>query len=238
MPGSRERFHLQMLCYEDRDLSKIYGYQWGDPEMTPNLKVVKRFFVDPFINKDIVALEIGPGGGRWTQYLSKAKHLYVVDVFQELLDETKKNIQSSNVSFIKNNGTDFPEVPFNSIDYVFSFDVFVHLDLDVIEKYLINAKTILKPDGVFFIHYSDKTKYEGFINTGFSLNSPELMNELLHKHSFTVIAENTSMFSNSGFVLFKLKQNEKVFQSGSYPISDSIEYKLDNCNLEETENGK
>ena len=42
----------------------------------------------------------------------------------------------------------------------------------------------------------------------------------------------------SGFVLFKLKQNEKVFQSGSYPISDSIEYKLDNCNLEETENGK
>src|SRR5207253_9452035 len=65
-------------------------------------------YVLAYIRPEDTAVEIGPGGGRWTRYLLDFKKLYVVDYHAELLAELKKNFCKPGMEFIKNNGTDFP----------------------------------------------------------------------------------------------------------------------------------
>jgi cyclopropane fatty-acyl-phospholipid synthase-like methyltransferase len=101
-------------------------------------------------------LEIGPGGGRWTRYLLAARMVYAVDYHQELLDELAVNFRADNLVSIKNNGTDLLGVPPESIDFVFSFGVFVHLDLDLIDAYLRSFKSVLKCGGSVVLQYADK----------------------------------------------------------------------------------
>ena len=53
-------------------------------------------------------------------------------VRQELLDELDEYCSFPNIVKVLNNGNDFPGVPERSADFVFSFGVFVHLDVDII----------------------------------------------------------------------------------------------------------
>jgi methyltransferase family protein len=89
-------------------------------------------------------LEIGPGGGRWTRYLLGFRKLYVIDYYSELLEDVKRRFRRPHVTFIKNNGTDFPGIDDHSVDYLFSFGTFVHLDTYLIEAYLNNMHPILR----------------------------------------------------------------------------------------------
>ena len=112
----------------------IYGLEWGDPDLWDPLKFVRDRYVLPSVKSDQIAVEIGPGGGRWTRYILGFKKLYVVDYHAELLRELRKNFSRyPQIAFIKNHGADFPSIDPGSIDFVFSFGAFVHLDLDIIE---------------------------------------------------------------------------------------------------------
>jgi hypothetical protein len=51
----------------------VYGFEWGDPEVVPPLRYVRDHFLKPYISQDTTAVEIGPGGGRWTQYMLNAQ---------------------------------------------------------------------------------------------------------------------------------------------------------------------
>ena len=95
MPGLNPELHLNMLkkskwkrCLLPRLLkaikreltsANIYGLQWGDPEIVAPLKFIRDRYVLPYVNGDQYAVEIGPGGGRWTRYLLGFRKLYVVD---------------------------------------------------------------------------------------------------------------------------------------------------------------
>ena len=156
----------------------IYGLEWGDPDVVEPLKFIRDRYVLPYINNTKYALEIGPGGGRWTRYMLDFKKLYVIDYHPELLEELKNNFKKSNMEFIKNNGTDFPGVKDDSIDYLSSFGTFVHLETNLIEAYLANMKPILKQGANVIIQYSDKTKIMAQAKRGFSENTPEKMREM------------------------------------------------------------
>ena len=177
MPDLNDKIHLNMLKKSKkrshlprrlfwairRELfsANIYGLEWGDPDIVEPLIFIRDRYFLPYVNDDQYVVEIGPGGGRWTQYLLGVRKLYVVDYHTELLEELKKNFNKPNMEFIKNDGTDFPGINEQSIDYIFSFDTFVHLDTHLIEAYLTNMKLILKPGANVVIHYSDKTKIMG-----------------------------------------------------------------------------
>ena len=183
--------------------SGIYGLEWGDPDLLGPIKFVKNQYVLPLLSStDIVGVEIGPGGGRWTRYLSVIKRLYAVDFHQELLDELGKNFNRPNIIPIKNNGDDFPGIADNEIDLVFSFDVFVHLDLPIIEQYLKNMWRIMKPGATAFIHYSDKRKIMAILNDGFAENSPETMRGLLADLGYVITQEDTTSLGHSSIVIF------------------------------------
>lgn len=209
MPKLDSPMHLNMLRRERPRFSlfrrrPIYGLQWGDPDEAPNLAEVRRRFVDPYISAETTALEIGPGGGRWTRYMLKAKRLYAVDYHQKLLDELRKTYDRPNMVFIKNNGTDFPGVPDASIDFLFAFGVFVHLDIEIIGQYLGNMRRTLKPDAVAVIQYSDKNKPEAQANKGFSENRPELMVPLVKSKGYRILEEDRDLMSHSSIVRFSI----------------------------------
>ena len=182
----------------------VYGLEWTDPDVNPPLRYIRERFVTPYVSPDATVLEIGPGGGRWTRYLLAAKRVYAVDFHQELLDELRANFHAPNVTYIKNNGTDFPGVPDRSIDYLLSFGTFVHLDIDIIRQYLQNMRRILKPGAGAFLHYSDKTKPLAQSNAGFSENQPDTMRALVSSEGYSILEEDTKTLWHSSVIRFGL----------------------------------
>jgi SAM-dependent methyltransferase len=183
----------------------LYGLEWGDPDVVEPLRFIKERYVLPYVNAQHDALEIGPGGGRWTRYLLGFRTLTAVDYHPELLDELKRNFGSHrNLRFIKNSGTDFPGLDPQSIDYVYSFGTFVHLDFNLIEAYLKSIKTIIKPTANVVIQYSDKTKIMAQINEGFSDNTPARMRAAVHAAGYRILEEDTTSLWHSSVIRFAI----------------------------------
>jgi|APSaa5957512535_1039671.scaffolds.fasta_scaffold30090_2 ubiquinone/menaquinone biosynthesis C-methylase UbiE len=107
------------------------------------------------IQKNSVILEIGPGGGRWSKELiNLSKNLILADITQKCLDICQDQFkENNNIEYRLIEGNlDF--IGSDSIDYVWSYDVFVHINPTDIEKYIKDFQRILKPGGVAIIHHS------------------------------------------------------------------------------------
>ena len=106
-------------------------------------------------------LEIAPGFGRWTHYLKDfCNQLWVVDKSSECIKACRQRFAAdSHVRCYLNDGRSLPMLPDASVDFVFSFDSFVHPDRDVVEGYLRQLRTKLKIGGKGFIHHSNFGEY-------------------------------------------------------------------------------
>jgi hypothetical protein len=208
MPDLSTNFHLDALDraklagQPERD--GLYGLQWGDPQREPWLRFVRDEFLLPFVHPDRVGVEIGPGGGRWTRYLLTLSRLYAVDLHQELLDELARNFRTPGLFLVKNTGTDFPLIELRSVDLVFSFDVFVHLDIPIIKSYLDNIKTIIRPGADVIIQYSDKTKKAARENLTFSDNDPTRMCAVIAAGGYRIVREDRDKLPHSSIVHFTM----------------------------------
>jgi SAM-dependent methyltransferase len=206
VPDLSTNLHLDMLAEAKRqgqpEKQGLYGLHWGDPQEVGWLRSVRDEFLLPFVHPDRHGVEIGPGGGRWTRYMLTFGRLYVVDFHQQLLDELAKNFRTPTLMLVKNNGTDFPGIPKRSIDFVFSFGVFVHLDLAIIEQYLLNLRDIIRPGGQIVLQYSDKTKPAAVANSTFSLNDPDRMRTLVTEHGYRVLREDLTTLPHSSVIQF------------------------------------
>lgn len=219
MPQLNTSLHLDMLRHwrQKRSLSArlrralkeitspgLYGLDWGDPDYVEPLRFVRDRYVLPYVNPQHRAVEIGPGGGRWTRYLLGFKELYLVDYHAELQEELKENFKQPNMRFILNSGVDFPGIPERSIDFLFSFGTFVHLDVSLIGQYLQNMRPILTPTATVVLHYADKTKIMALLNEGFSQNTPAQMREMVSKAGFRILEEDLTTMWHSSIVRFGL----------------------------------
>ncbi len=187
-----------------RGKDDVYGLEWGDPENIPPLKYVRDHYLMPWLSADTTVVEIGPGGGRWTRYMLEVRRLIVVDYHQELLQELKSNFNSSKLVYVCNNGDDFPGIEEKSVDLVFSFGVFVHLDLEIVEAYLKHIKPLLKPGANVVIQYADKTKPLARANSGFADNDPETMRQLVLDQGYAIREEDTQSLWHSAIIRFGL----------------------------------
>lgn len=207
MPTLDDPIHLDMLRNSRRaGLPKrlgLYGLEWGDPNDKPHLRFVRDRFIAPYVDLDQTALEIGAGGGRWTRYLLSFRRVYVVDKHPELLDELARNFRLPHLLPIANNGTDFPDIPDRSVDFVFSFGVFVHLDAPIIEAYLASLGRVVTPAANIVIQYSDKTKEAARRNKGFAENTPDRMRQMVLTAGYTILEENLSVLPHSSIVRFR-----------------------------------
>jgi hypothetical protein len=106
-------------------------------------------------------LEIAPGFGRWTHYLKDyCQELWIVDRSSECIEACRRRFAAdSHVHCYVNDGRSLSMIPDASVDFVFSFDSFVHTNRDVVEAYLCELGTKLKIGGKGFIHHSNFGEY-------------------------------------------------------------------------------
>ncbi len=106
-------------------------------------------------------LEIAPGFGRWTHYLKDyCDSLWIVDRSSECIEACRRRFAAeSHVHFCLNDGRSLSMIPNASVDFVFSFDSFVHPDREIVEAYLCELGTKLKIGGKGFIHHSNFGEY-------------------------------------------------------------------------------
>jgi SAM-dependent methyltransferase len=205
MPPLNTKLHVAMLQQARAEgqpsRDGLYGMQWGDPDHYPPLIPIRDQWVLPYVRSDATAVEIGPGGGRWTRYLLGFGRLYVVEHYPELLVELRKNFTQSNIVEVPNNGTDFPGIPRHSVDFVFSFGCFVHLDPDIIRAYLANLRDVVRPTAQLVIHYSDRDKPAGR-HPDFSDNDPRRMRAMVEEAGYQIEQEDTTFLNSAAIMRF------------------------------------
>jgi SAM-dependent methyltransferase len=106
-------------------------------------------------------LELGPGHGRWSQYLKdRCDELILVDVAPECIESCRARFaEARNIAYHVGDGKMLPEVADGSVDFAFSFDSLVHAEADVLESYARELARTLKPDGIGFLHHSNMGAY-------------------------------------------------------------------------------
>lgn len=130
---------------------------WGGTELLWHGSLLPR--LQAFLPAGTV-LELGPGHGRWTQYLKDlCDQLVLVDVAESCIDVCRERFRDAgHISYHVNDGRSLAMVP-ERVDFVFSFDSLVHAEHDVLEAYLHQLADKLKPDGVAFLHHSNMGRY-------------------------------------------------------------------------------
>ena len=193
------------------------GDEWGDEAFTQIM--VQRFCL-PYLGEDTCVLEIGPGGGKYSVVLvERCKRLTIADVSQAMLDRTARRLKGwDRVTYVKLNGLDFEGVAGEAFDFVFSFDVFVHLDTEDIFCYLSEIKRMLKPHGVAAIHFAnllspvgwDKFVKEAPRNRAekkqigrFNFVTPQIIEKFLHELTFAIVAIETEINGRDFMAVFR-----------------------------------
>jgi SAM-dependent methyltransferase len=103
-------------------------------------------------------LEIAPGFGRWTQFLlGQSSEYYGVDFSPVCVEHCSERFATSitRTHFVHNDGRSLSGIPDNSIDFVFSYDSLVHVELDIIGGYCEQINTKLSERGIAFLHHSN-----------------------------------------------------------------------------------
>ena len=100
------------------------------------------------------AVEIGPGGGRWTDVLrQRCSKVHVVDVSERALEICRERFaDSTNIEYHITEGSRI-EVPDATIDSIWSYDVFVHIDPVTTRSYFREFQRVLKPASRAVIHH-------------------------------------------------------------------------------------
>ena len=141
---------------------KKAGEEWSEPWGSSAAQWTGTIF--PRIRDCLPAgtiLEIAPGFGRWTNYLKDYCHqLWAVDKSNECIEACRQRFSSvPHVHCVMNDGRSLSMIPDSSVDFVFSFDSFVHPDRNIIEEYLRQLGAKLKIGGKGFIHHSNFGEY-------------------------------------------------------------------------------
>lgn len=100
-------------------------------------------------------LEIGPGAGRWTvPLLERARDYTCVDISSSCIEHCRQHFANEpRARFFVGSGRDLGDVATGSIDIIWSFDVFVHINAVEIAGYLDDFVRVLRPGGVAVIHH-------------------------------------------------------------------------------------
>ena len=104
------------------------------------------------------ALEIGPGYGRFTRYLSTWRNIFCLDILDSVKSKVLKKFNTKHhhlIKFYKSHGTGCDELPSGSCDFIFSWDTFTFFDKQMIESYLEEIKRVSIPGGYSLIHYAN-----------------------------------------------------------------------------------
>ena len=122
--------------------------------------LVERLIV-PYLPKGAAAMEIAPGHGRWTGYLTeRAGRLILVDLSPTCLEHCRERFAGRpDMEYFVTDGSSLPAGLDKQLDLVWSFDSFVHIHPNDIKGYLRDFMRVLKPGGLAVIHHGNRFHY-------------------------------------------------------------------------------
>jgi SAM-dependent methyltransferase len=140
---------VKPLGMDESSLAYV-GDEWSQID---HLDEVIAQYIQPFLGDDFIAAEIGSGGGRVAaRVCTHVQSLHCFDISENMLKCAQQALsEHTNVLFSLLSTPVFPKECLESFDFVYSFDVFVHLDLHMMWQYIQEFHKILKPGGKAFI---------------------------------------------------------------------------------------
>lgn len=104
-----------------------------------------------------ILLEIGPGHGRWSDWLAgRASKLVLVDLSPNCLDACQTALSGKvGLRSYLSDGETLPCDLTSTVDGVWSFDCFVHMNERTIRSYIQEIARVLKPGAQAVIHHGD-----------------------------------------------------------------------------------
>jgi SAM-dependent methyltransferase len=151
------------------------GQEWGNEKSWQ--RIFDKLFVPAGVAQWDAAIEIGGGGGKYTERVLRAGdkvRLFGFDVSRNFLDATAARlgdfVGSGRLSLHEIDPVR-PDAMFETlaaqglarkVDAVFSIDAMVHVDLTYLTTYWINAALLLKPGGRVLMTLADPTTVSGF----------------------------------------------------------------------------
>lgn len=187
------------------------SYKGLDPEQW------KQSLVDSMMRKHMprgaTVLEIGPGGGRWTETLvAIAGRLIVADISEKCLAICRERFRGQpHVTYhlIGDEGLAFLDT--DSLDAVWSYDVFVHINPNDIDAYLRELRRVLRPGGAAVIHHSGtyRTEMEASLSYRSHIDGA-FFSHLLGRYGFEIVEQNTSLPHKPGDVISVFRKPARV----------------------------
>jgi SAM-dependent methyltransferase len=186
----------------DQWTTDVFNFKSLDP-VEWKKKIIDEFMYK-YMGKQSHVLEVGPGGGRWTEILLKSSAiLNIADISETSIETCRKLFKGhSNINYhliVPSLERFIPEtfVSKNSIDFIWSYDVFVHINPKDISEYIKEFSEILKPGGVAVIHHAGNYKSESHRLHWFRSNLDEkVFNYFLKENQLKLIHQD---FKNAHF---------------------------------------
>jgi len=187
---------------------RCVGDEWADEA---SLHSVLEAWVMPHLSSDVRAAEIGSGGGRIAANVAKhVRELVCFDISDGMLKAAKTYLEScgaANVVFqLVDGNQDYPPEFDGSFEFVYSFDVFVHLDLHQMRRTLRSIRKLLRPGGLCFISFANILAPDGwrrFVRQqqysvgGFYFVSPDIVRCLLARGGLELWEASTPRAGNT-----------------------------------------
>ncbi|HEU5118411.1 MAG TPA: class I SAM-dependent methyltransferase, partial [Isosphaeraceae bacterium] len=171
--------------------------EWGSPS---DVQQVVSEWIDPHIHPESVVGEIGTGGGRVAALVApKVGRFHAFDISARMLDRARHTLSSrTNCEFHLLEAPRLDGFETGSFDFLYSFDVFVHLDLHTQWSYISEVSRLLKPGGQAFLHTANLASNTGwgrfagqerYAVEGFYFVTPDLVKLLCRQAGLGVVAE-------------------------------------------------
>jgi SAM-dependent methyltransferase len=147
--GFRRSLTSQGVNVDELD---VLGDEWA--LASAEVERIVADWITPYVSTESVAAEIGVGGGRVARLVAdQVRELYCFDLSAGMLEHAQRVLaDKANVSFHQVEGPKLPDDLSDRLDFVYSFDVFVHLDLHTQWRYYQEIARVLKPGGRAFLH--------------------------------------------------------------------------------------
>lgn len=165
-------------------------------------------------------LEIGPGGGRFTALLlPRTAILHAADPAEGMLSRLRDRLgKTHSLHTYVTDGMTLPALKPASLDFVASFDVFVHFEPRLVYWYLRQIIPLLKPGGIGLIHYASvitpigwrqfEADLEGNVRQrasfcAFGTMCPQLMEHFMKTLDLQVISSDVGFIPRDAIAVFR-----------------------------------
>lgn len=157
--------------------------------------------IRPRLNKCLpsrTVLEIACGWGRWTKFLlNETQEYFGFDISKPGIESCQNRylfeVSNNKANFYLNDGKSLSQIQDNSIDFIFSFDSLVHVNMDAIESYLTEAQRVLTDKGRMFIHHSNMMEYEKVLDVHDVTNNPHGRSPYVNAKGVNTLAKNIGL---------------------------------------------